>query len=113
MAPSDRGAFNADSFYPCLAQFGFFGLFFFFAFWKRRLLAINGISDIRYYKIAIMAFLCLAIENMGDTSYLSGRGMVYFMLIAMCLSQHEQKERLTRRRQQHQEIQSRYDEPSL
>lgn len=60
-----------------------------------------------------MAFLCLAIENIGDTSYLSGRGMVYFMLIAMCLSQHEQKERLTRRRQQHQEIQSRYDEPSL
>ena len=113
MAPSDRGAFNADSFYPSLAQFGFFGLFFFLAFWKRRLSAINSISDIRYYKIAIMAFLCLAIENIGDTSYLSGRGMVYFMLIAMCLSQHEQQERLTRRRQQHQEIQSRYNEPSL
>lgn len=99
MSPSDHGAFNADSFYPGLAQFGFVGLFFFFAFWKRRLLAINEISDIRYYKIAIMAFLCLAIENIGDTSYLSGRGMVYFMLIAMCLSQHEQKNRQTRRLQ--------------
>ena len=99
MSPSDHGAFNADSFYPCLAQFGFVGLFFFFAFWKRRLMAINGISDIRYYKIAIMAFLCLAIENIGDTSYLSGRGMVYFMLIAMCLSQHEQKVRQARRLQ--------------
>lgn len=91
MSPSDHGAFNADSFYPCLAQFGFVGLFLFFIFWKRRLLAINGISDLRYYKISIMAFLCLAIESFGDTSYLSGRGMVYFMLIAMCLSQHERK----------------------
>lgn len=93
MSPSDHGAFNADSFYPCLAQFGFVGLFFFLVFWKRRLLTINEISDIRYYKIAIMAFLCLAIENIGDTSYLSGRGMVYFMLIAMCLSQQEQNRR--------------------
>ena len=99
LSPADHGAFNADSFYPGLAQFGFVGLFFFFAFWKRRLLAINEISDIRYYKIAIMAFLCLAIENIGDTSYLSGRGMVYFMLIAMCLSQHEQKVRQTRQMQ--------------
>ncbi len=103
LSPSDHGAFNADSFYPCLAQFGFVGLFFFFVFWKRRLLAINNISDLRYYKIAIMAFLCLAIENIGDTSYLSGRGMVYFMLIAMCLGQQEsqgKKTTLVRRRRE-------------
>lgn len=98
MSPSDHGAFNADSFYPCLAQFGFFGLFFFIVFWKRRLLAINNIYDMRYYKIAIMAFLCLAIENIGDTSYLSGRGMVYFMLIAMCLSNHESDNRLVKKK---------------
>lgn len=91
MSPSDRGAFNADSFYPSLAQFGFFGLFFFLIFWKCRLLAINNICDIRYYKIALMAFLCLAIESIGDTSYLSGRGMVYFMLIAMCLAHHDKQ----------------------
>ena len=91
MAPSDRGAFNADSFYPSLAQFGFVGIFFFLVFWKRRLMGINNISDLRCYKIAIMAFLCLAIESIGDTSYLSGRGMVYFMLIAMCLSQQNGK----------------------
>ena len=71
MSPADHGAFNADSFYPCLAQLGFVGLFFFFVFWKRRLSAINNIQDLRYYKIAIMAFLCLAIENTADTSYLS------------------------------------------
>lgn len=93
MAPDTHGAFNADAFYPCLAQLGFVGLFFFFVFWKRRLSAINNIQDLRYYKIAIMAFLCLAIENTADTSYLSGRGMVYFMLIALCLSQKEQQRR--------------------
>ena len=96
MSPSDHGAFNADSFYPGLAQFGFVGLFFFIVFWKRRLSAINNIPDLRYYKIAIMAFLCLAIENTGDTSYLSGRGMVYFMLIALCLSQKEPQRRIFR-----------------
>ena len=48
MSPSDHGAFNADSFYPGLAQFGFVGLFFFIVFWKRRLSAINNIPDLRY-----------------------------------------------------------------
>lgn len=104
MSPSDHGAFNADSFYPCLAQFGFFGLFFFITFWKRRLLAINNINDMRYYKIAIMAFLCLAIENIGDTSYLSGRGMVYFMLIALCLSNHETENRILKRNNQRRNL---------
>lgn len=112
MDPSARGAFNADSFYPCLAQFGFVGLFFFFAFWKRRLRAINGIYDIRYYKIAIMAFLCLAIENICDTSYLSGRGMGYFMLIALCLNQHTHQIKLTRKRQSPNKD-NKYDESSL
>ena len=94
MSPSDRGAFNADSFYPSLAQFGLFGLFFFILFWRRRLLGINLIPDMKSYKIALTAFLCLAIESIGDTSYLSGRGMIYFMLIAMCLNQMEIQRRM-------------------
>ena len=101
MSPSDRGAFNADSFYPSLAQFGFFGLFFFILFWRRRLLAINNIPDMKSYKIGLMAFLCIAIEGIADTSYLSGRGMIYFMLIAMCLNQQEiQRRRIMQVRKQ-------------
>lgn len=86
MAANTHGAFNADSFYPCLAQFGIFGIFFFVVFWKRRLLEFNDIKDLRYYKVALISFFCLAIESFGDTSYLSGRGMVYFMLIAVALN---------------------------
>jgi len=86
MAANTHGAFNADAFYPCLAQFGIVGIFFFVAFWRRRLLEFNDIEDLRYYKIGLIAFFCLAIESFGDTSYLSGRGMVYFMLIAVALN---------------------------
>lgn len=97
MAPEDRGAFNADSFYPSLAQFGVFGLIMFFLFWRRRIFEINNIRDLRYYKICIMAMLCLAIESVADTSYLSGRGMIYFMLLALCLD-HQVKEKRVRKR---------------
>lgn len=92
LSKADRGAFNADSFYPCLAQYGVVGIFFFLLFWKRQLSAINDIEDMRYYKIAIMTFLCLAVENMGDTSYLSGRGMVYFFLMAICMNSNRYRE---------------------
>lgn len=95
MSPSDHGAFNADSFYPSLAQFGVVGLIFFFIFWKRRLRGMTAIMDMRYYKIALMTVLCLALESVGDTSYLSGRGMVYFLLLALCLNSN--KYRLARR----------------
>lgn len=86
MAPQDRGAFNADSFYPSLAQFGLVGLILFVWFWKRRFNDVYRIPDIRYYKIALAAIMCLAIESVADTSYLSGRGMAYFMVIGMCLN---------------------------
>ena len=89
MSKNDHGAFNADSFYPSLAQFGFVGLFFFLAFWKKRFRGINYIRDLKSHKIALMAVICLAIENAADTSYLSGRGMVYFMLLAMCLNSRQ------------------------
>ena len=48
----------------------------------------NGDSLIaaRYYRVAMMAFFCLAIESVADSSYLSGKGMGYFMLIGLCLN---------------------------
>ena len=44
------------------------------------------ICDFHYYKIAMMAFLCLFIENAADSSYLSGKGMGYFMILGVCLN---------------------------
>ena len=78
--------FVADAFYPTLAQYGVVGVGFFLWFWARRLKNINQITDIRYYRVALLAFFCLAIESVADTSYLSGKGMGYFMLLGLCLN---------------------------
>ena len=80
------GAFICDAYYPSLAQFGIVGVFFFCWFWKRRLAAFNIIADMRYYRVAMVTFCCLAIEQTADSSWLSGKSMGYCMLIALCLN---------------------------
>lgn len=78
--------FAADSFYPALAEFGIVGVFLFCIFWKRRLVALNSIADLKYYRVALMSFFCLAIEQTADSSFLSGKGMGYCMLLGLCLN---------------------------
>lgn len=79
--------FLADTFYPIVySQFGFFGALMFLWFWKRRLQEANRIIDPKYYKMALMCILALALENTADSSYLSGKGMGYFMILAICLN---------------------------
>lgn len=80
------GGFICDAYYPTLAQFGIVGVFFFLWFWKRRMSAINVIVDMRYYRVAMITLCCLAIEQTADSSWLSGKGMGYCMLIALCLN---------------------------
>ena len=80
------GMFICDAFYPTLAQFGIFGIVLFSIFWKRRIKAFNELYDMKYYRIALMAFFCLLIEQSADSSFLSGKGQVYCMLIALCLN---------------------------
>lgn len=84
LSPSNP-MFLADAFYPTLAEYGLLGLVFFIAFWRRRLLAVLRLPDDRYYKVGLMCILALALESTADTSYLSGKGMGYFMLLGMCL----------------------------
>lgn len=78
--------FLADAFYPTLAEYGIVGLFFFLCFWKRRLWEANKIQNIVCYRMALMAILALALESTADSSYLSGKGMGYFMILAVCLN---------------------------
>ncbi len=82
----DNPMFLADAFYPTLAEFGLAGLFFFLWFWKRRLWEANRIADLVHYRMALMAILALALESTADSSYLSGKGMGYFMILAVCLN---------------------------
>lgn len=78
--------FLADAFYPTLAEYGIVGLFFFLWFWKRRLWEANKIPNLIYYRMALMCILALALECTADSSYLSGKGMGYFMILALCLN---------------------------
>ena len=77
--------FMADSFYPVLAEYGIMGVFLFLWFWKRRLWTVQKLP-IKYYKVGVMAFMALALESVADTSYLSGKGMGYFMLLGIVMS---------------------------
>lgn len=79
-------AFVCDAYYPALAQFGIIGVFFFCWFWKRRLIAFDQIIDLKYYRVAMITFCCLAIEQTADSSWLSGKGMGYCMLLGLCLN---------------------------
>lgn len=78
--------FLADAFYPTLAEYGIVGLLLFLIFWKRRLWESNKIPDLSSYRMALMAILALALESTADSSYLSGKGMGYFMILAVCLN---------------------------
>lgn len=89
--------FLADAFYPTLAEYGIVGLFFFFWFWKRRLWECNKIPNIVYYRMALMAILALALESTADSSYLSGKGMGYFMVLALCLNSGRQQMNCSKR----------------
>lgn len=77
--------FLADAFYPTMAQYGLVGLFFFLWFWIRRYKQALHHKEFRAYKVAMMMIFALFLESMADTSYLSGKGMGYFMLLAMAI----------------------------
>ena len=81
----DNPMFLADAYYPTLAQFGLVGIFFFLWFWVRRYKEVASKKERVYYKIGLMCILALALESTADTSYLSGKGIGYFMLLAMCI----------------------------
>lgn len=78
--------FICDAFYPSMAQYGVVGVVLFCIFWKRRLQTLNAIEDMRYYRIAAITFFCLVIEQTADSSWLSGKGMGYCMLLGFCMN---------------------------
>lgn len=82
----DNPMFLADCFFPVLAQYGWVGVLLFCVFWYRRIRGMRNIVDERYYKMGLMCILALALESVADTSYLSGKGMGFFMLLAICLN---------------------------
>ena len=92
MSP-DFTSFIADAFYPTLAEYGLVGVFLFIVFWRRRLIRIQNMESMKYYKVGLMAFFALALESVADTSYLSGKGMGYFMLLGIIMNAPQLKRR--------------------
>lgn len=78
--------FHCDNFFATFGQIGFVGIFFFITFWKRRFKQFNEIVSMQYYKVAMMSFFCIVIEWFGDSSFFSGKGMGYMMLLGLCLN---------------------------
>lgn len=101
---SEGGGFICDAYYPTLAQFGIVGVFFFCWFWKRRLVAFNQIVDMRYYRVAMLTFCCLVIEQTADSSWLSGKGMGFCILIALCLNANRNAMEQRRREEMRKEM---------
>jgi hypothetical protein len=100
------GTFICDAFYPTLAQFGIVGVILFYLFWKRRLTAFNEMYSLKYYRVAMMAFFCLAIEQTADTSFLSGKGQGYCMLIALCLNSNNNLEEEWEEEEEEEELEA-------
>ena len=83
--------FIADAFYPNLAQYGIVGLFLFFWFWRRRYLDLNKLNGLKNYRVALMCIAALLLESVADSSYLSGKGMGYFLLLATSLTSEQRR----------------------
>ena len=113
--------FLADAFYPTLAQFGIVGIGLFIVYWKRRIKYLNSIIDMRYYRVAFIAVACLALEQAADSSFLSGKGMGYCMLIGLCMNANRnliaahnrrkrEMERIEREKEQYEQMQNEQEE---
>lgn len=77
--------FIADTFYPTLAQYGIIGVILFFVFWKRRYKEIYAVRELKFYKVGFLCMAAILLESVADTSYLSGKGMGFIILMATCI----------------------------
>ena len=82
--------FLLDTFYPALAQFGILGYVFYIKLWIRRwkesfLLKWNA------YKLFIIIFFIMIIENLAGNSFTGSMGVPYMMALGIILGQKEYK----------------------
>ena len=82
-----RGLYLSDTYYPCLAQFGFVGIAFYVSFWVKRLFQSVEIrrKDIVSYKMIVVITIFFIIESVADSTFTHNRGMVMMMMLALFL----------------------------
>lgn len=82
--------FLHDTFYPVLAQFGILGFFFYGWFWLRRWYDSYAL-DFNYYRLFIIIFFIMVIENIAANSFTGPECIPYMMLLGMmcCSKKHK------------------------
>lgn len=77
--------FLHDTFYPALAQFGMLGYIFYIWFWMRRLKEAFFLKW-DAYKLFIIIFFIMIIQNLADNSFTGPVGVPYMMILGVILS---------------------------
>ncbi len=87
----DKKSFISDTFFPCLAQFGFLGLVLFIGFWWNKIKKINVLRRYSNYNIDIkknfilgLIIICFFfIESIVDSTFTHNRGAFVLLLFAL------------------------------
>lgn len=88
-------SFVADTYFPCLAQFGYVGivLFILFLFYPVRksflLLRREGMENPKYFIIVSLIIGYFIIESIADATFTSHRGFFMMMLLGLILSEQK------------------------
>lgn len=85
----DDPMFAADCFYPNLTQFGIIGILLFIYFWHTRYKQIKNHPSLKNYTIGMMILVITLFEAIADTSYLSNRGIPFFILLALVVPRYK------------------------
>ena len=89
-------SYIADTYYPCLAQFGIIGVFLyilFFAYIIRKAYKLFlSTQKEKYFIIPFLIIGYLLIENIADATFTGHRGFFIMMLLGLVMS--EQKHQL-------------------
>lgn len=81
--------FISDTYFPVLAQFGWFGIFLFVLFirfiYKKSKAYYRLSGNVKSYKIALIVLAYIFIESMADASIIGNRGVAVMMILALSL----------------------------
>lgn len=84
-------SYIADTYYPCLAQFGVVGVilyfFFFFYIFRKSLTLYQRSLSIKHFVIPFLIIGYFLIENIADATFTSHRGFFIMMLLGLTLSE--------------------------
>ena len=89
-------SYIADTYYPCLAQFGVVGVvlyFFFFYFLVRKAYRLyKSTNEEKHFIIPFLVISYLLIENVADATFTGHRGFFIMMLLGLVLSDGRRSE---------------------